>query len=206
VYARSTTIRARPESIDEGISYLRDEVMPMIQQIDGCIGISMLADRESGRCIATSAWQSMETMRASDEQLRSIRDRASEIMGGSPEIEEWEIAVLHRDHQMSDGGCARCSWAESAPEELDRAIDLFKMGILPQAEQIDGFCSASLLVNRETGRAVATTSWDSREAMERSREQGDQLRSSFTKETGASMVDVCEFEVALAHLHAPEMA
>ena len=84
MFARSTTIRARPEAIDEGISYVRDEVMPMIQQIDGCIGISMLADRESGRCIATSAWQSMDAMRASDEQLGSIRERAGEIMGGSP--------------------------------------------------------------------------------------------------------------------------
>jgi heme-degrading monooxygenase HmoA len=206
VYARSTTIRARPDAIDEGISFLKDEVMPMIQQIDGCIGISMLADRESGRCIATSAWQSLESMRASDDQLRSIRDRAAEIMGGSPEIEEWEIAYLHRDHQLPEGACARSSWVECAPEEVDRAIDVFKMGVMPQAEQIDGFCSASLLVNRETGRTVATTSWDSREAMERSREQGDKMRSGFTQEVPSRIVDVCEFEVALAHLHAPEMA
>jgi heme-degrading monooxygenase HmoA len=206
VYARSTTIRARLDAIDEGISYVRDEVMPMIQQIDGCIGISMLADRESGRCIATSAWQSMDAMRASDEQLRSIRDRAGEIMGGSLEIEEWEIAVMHRDHQVPEGACARSSWVECAPADLDRAIDVFKLGILPQADQIDGFCSASLLVNRETGRAVATTSWDSREAMERSRDQGNEMRSSFTKEVTSTVIDVCEFEVALAHLHAPEMA
>jgi heme-degrading monooxygenase HmoA len=206
VYARSTTIRARPDAIDEGISYVRDEVMPMIQQIDGCIGISMLADRESGRCIATSAWQSMEAMRASDEQLRSIRDRAGEIMGGSPEIEEWEIAYLHRDHQVPEGAGARSSWLESGPEEVDRAIDVFKMGIMPQLEQLDGFCSASLLVNRETGRSVATTSWDSREAMEGSRDKADTMRSGFTKEVPSRIVDVCEFEVALAHLHAPEMA
>jgi heme-degrading monooxygenase HmoA len=180
--------------------------MPMIQQIDGCIGISMLADRESGRCIATSAWQTMEAMRASDEQLRSVRDRASEILGGSLEIEEWEIAVMHRDHQVPDGACARSSWVECAPADLDRAIDVFKLGVLPQADQIQGFCSASLLVNRETGRTVATTSWDSREAMEASRAEADKMRSGFTEEVPSRIVDVCEFEVALAHLHAPEMA
>lgn len=206
MYARSTTVRARPESIDEGISYVKDEVMPMIQQIEGCIGVSMLADRQTGRCIATSAWQSMEAMRASDEQLRSIRDRAAEILGGSPEIEEWEIAVMHRDHQVPEGACARSTWVEAEPDHVDRAVDMFKMGVLPQAEQIDGFCSASLLVNRETGRAVSTTSWDTREAMERSREQADTLRSSFTREVASTIVDVCEFEVALAHLRAPEMA
>lgn len=206
MYARSTMIRARPEAIDEGISYVRDEVMPMIQQIDGCIGISMLADRESGRCIATSAWQSMDAMRASDEQLRSIRDRAGEIMGGSPEIEEWEIAVLHREHAMPDGACARATWLESDPAEIDRGIDVFKMAVLPEAEDMEGFCSASLLVNRETGRLVATTSWDSREAMEGSRDAAGSLRTRSAQDIGAKIADVCEFEVALAHLHAPEMA
>jgi heme-degrading monooxygenase HmoA len=180
--------------------------MPMIQQIDGCIGISMLADRESGRCIATSAWQSMDAMRASDEQLGSIRERAGEIMGGSPEVEEWEIAVLHRDHALPDGACARSTWLDSDPGDVDRGIDVFKMAVLPEAEDMEGFCSASLLVNRETGRVVATTSWDSREAMERSREAAGSLRSKSAQDIGAEIADVCEFEVALAHLHAPEMA
>ncbi|MDT5333108.1 MAG: hypothetical protein QOF31_4405, partial [Mycobacterium sp.] len=57
VYARSTTIQAQPSSIDDGIAYVRDEVMPALQAMDGYIGLSMLVDRESGRCITTSAWE-----------------------------------------------------------------------------------------------------------------------------------------------------
>ena len=46
MYARSTTVRGDPQSVDDGIAYVRDEVMPAVQQMDGCIGLSMLADRD----------------------------------------------------------------------------------------------------------------------------------------------------------------
>jgi heme-degrading monooxygenase HmoA len=55
--------------------------MPALQGIDGFVGLSLLVDRGSGRCIATSAWQSEEAMRASAESVRPIRDRAAETFG-----------------------------------------------------------------------------------------------------------------------------
>ena len=56
VHARSTTFQARKTEIDAGIRYVTEQVMPTIMAMDGCIGLSMLVDREAGRCIATSAW------------------------------------------------------------------------------------------------------------------------------------------------------
>ena len=63
----------------------------------GVIGLSLLVDRPSRRCIATSSWQSGEAMRASADAVRPVRDRAAELFGGSADVEESEIAVLHRD-------------------------------------------------------------------------------------------------------------
>jgi hypothetical protein len=57
MYARSTTVRGNPQSLDDAIAYLRDEVMPAAQEMDGCVGMSMMCDRDSGRCIATTAWE-----------------------------------------------------------------------------------------------------------------------------------------------------
>ena len=92
MYARSTTIQGQPSSIDAGIAHTRDSAMPALEGIDGCVGLSLLVDRTSGRCIVTTSWESEEAMRASEESIRPIRDRAAELLGGSRQVEEWEIA------------------------------------------------------------------------------------------------------------------
>ena len=45
MHARSTTIRGRPELIDDGIAFCRDEVLPMCREMPGCVGLSLIADR-----------------------------------------------------------------------------------------------------------------------------------------------------------------
>lgn len=204
MYARSTTMQARASSIDDGIAHIRDEVMPTIQGIEGYVGLSLLVDRQSGRCIATSAWQSAEAMRASEEQIRPIRGRAAEIFGGSPQVEEWEIAVLHRDHRSRAGACVRATWFQVEPAQADRAIDVYKSS-LPALENLEGFCSASLLVDRASGRAVSSVTYDSLDAMERNREQAKTVRAAGAQEAGARVLDIGEFELAIAHLRVPEL-
>jgi len=69
-----------------------------------------------------------------------------------------------------------------------------------------GFCSGSLMVNRETGLAVGTFTFDSRAAMEATREKAAELRAGAAEEIDVEILDLREFELAIAHLHAPEMA
>jgi hypothetical protein len=61
------------------------------------------------------------------------------------------------------------------------------------------------LINRSSGRGVSSTTFDNREAMERDEEQAKELRNARTRELGADILDVGEFELALAHLRVPEM-
>jgi heme-degrading monooxygenase HmoA len=205
VYARSTTIQAQPSSIDDGIAHLRDEVMPALQTIDGCVGVSLLVDRDSGRCIATSSWETEEAMRASADRIQPIRDRAAEMFGGSPTVEEWEIAALHRDHRSHDGTCVRATWVTGDPARMDQNVEYYKTAVLPELENLEGFCSASLMIDRASGRAVSCSSFDSRETMERNREQSMALKNAKIQEAGVEEADEREFELALAHLRAPEL-
>jgi heme-degrading monooxygenase HmoA len=169
--------------------------------------LSLLVDRESGRCIVTTSWESEDAMRASEERVRSIRDRAADEFGGigDPMVEEWELAVLHRDHRSGEGACARTTWVNGDPARMDENIEYFKTSVLPDLENLEGFCSASLMINRASGRAVACSSFDSREAMERNREQSTNLKNEKIQEAGVEEADEHEFELALAHLRAPEL-
>lgn len=200
VYARSTTFDGKPDKVDAGIAFVKDEVAHMLDQIEGCRGLSLLVDRGTGRCIATSSWESEAAMRGSDEQLRPIRDRGRELFDASMQVDEWEIAVMHRSHH---GECCRVSWLQG---DLDAMTETFRVGILPRLEQTPGFCSASLLVNRSTGLGCATTAWETRSAMEASRSAADDMRKQAATDAGGQIVDVHEFDLAYAHLHVPEMA
>jgi heme-degrading monooxygenase HmoA len=206
MHARSTTIQANQSSIDAGVAAVRDEVLPALRRLDGFVGLSMMVDRESGRCIATSAWQTEEAMRASEEEVRSVRDRASEILGGTPEIEEWEIAVMHRDQPTHEGACVRATWLKTDPGRMDELIETFTMVALPQIESLEGFCSASLLVDRAADRAVSSSCFDSMASMAAGRERARQIRTAGTQQAKATVVEVREFELVLAHLRVPEMA
>jgi quinol monooxygenase YgiN len=206
VHARSTTIRAHPESLEPGIALVRDEIMPTVLGMEGCVGMSMLVDRTSGQCIVTTAWQSREAMDATTDSVRPMRERASELLGGRPQVDEWEIASMHRDHNSAPGACVRVSWLRMAPDQVDGLIDIYRVGVLPAVQDYEGFCSASLMVDRTEGYAVSSVTFDSREAMERSRARGEELRSRAARESGGELVEVGEFELALAHLHVPEMA
>lgn len=203
MYARSTTITGNLGAIDAGIAYIKDEVMPAITMLDGCVGLSMVVDRESGRCIATSSWESEEAMRAADDQVASYRERAGEMLGGTPAIEEWEVAVMHRDHPTHDGACCRITWAR--PRDLEATLDLWRDRILPQMEGLDGFCSASMFVDRSRGITCGTMTFDSRAALEGTRETAAGMREMAKGEVGAEFLDVAEFDLALAHLRVPEL-
>jgi quinol monooxygenase YgiN len=206
MYARSTTIQAQPTSIDAGITHMRDKVMPALEAIDGCVGLSLLVDRTSGRCIATSSWESEEAMRASAETLRPLRDRAAELFGGGAQIEEWEFAAMHREHRAGEGACVRATWVKVDPDQLDGGIDFYKGTLLPALEELEGFCSASLLVDRASGRGVAAATFDNAEAMEQNKDQLDRIKATGSREANAEVLDQCDFELALAHLRVPEMA
>ena len=204
--ARSTTIMAQPDRIDDGIAMVDGELMAMLPDIDGCIGLSLLVDRTSARCIATTSWDSEDAMRASNAQLEPVRQRLLETLGGDGvEVQEWEIAIFHRDHESPDEACARVTWARPPAGQLDAAVDAFKTQVLPMLEEQTGFCSASMLINREIGMLCGTVSFDSMATVEGNREFGAEQRARMAERTGIEFVDVIECELAVHHLRVPEL-
>jgi quinol monooxygenase YgiN len=204
MYARSTTVRGNPDSVDEGIAYVRDKVMPAVQQMDGCVGLSMLADRTSGRCIVTTAWADSDALRRSADGVKPMRQRAAEIMGGEIDVHEWEIVVLHRMHEARDGACTRVIWSKGDPGQLDRVIDAFRMTMISRIEELPGFWSVSVMVDRAEGRVATAINYENRERMNLAQEPGMALRHEFHQRMGLEATEVSEFDLVLAHLRVPE--
>ena len=205
MYARSTTILAHPSFIDAGIKHMSDTVMPALADYEGCAGLSLLVDRDSGRCIATSSWMDEDALRGSEGPVRELRDHATEMFHGTATVSRWEIAVLHRDHPSSRDSCVRVTWLKVEPGHMTRAVDIFKLVALPAMGAAEGFCSAGMMIDPASGHAVVSVTWDSREAFERAQAQMDEKRAAVTREMGATMLETRMFDLAIAHLHVPEM-
>ena len=206
MYARTTTIQGDRSKVEDGIAHVRDQVFPAVKALDGCAGMSLLVDRESGRCIATTSWESEAALRASAEEVKPLRTDAEQTLGAtSTEVANWEVAVMHRDHASPEGACARVTWLSGDLGLADRAADVYRSVILPTLQEWDGFCSANLMISRDTGRIVGTVTFESRAQLEATREAAKDLRQLASERMNATVDDVAEMEVAMAHLHVPEL-
>lgn len=205
MHARSLTIIGRPERIDDAIAYVRDDALPTVTSMEGSVGLSLLVERETGRAITTTSWTSAAAMADSDARLAPLRMRGAEILDGHISIDEWEVAVMHRAHTALEGAACRVTWLRLNHSDPDRGVGLYSNSMLPDFESIDGFCSASLMINREKGRACSTTTYDTWESMSASRDRSWALRESAVREAGVDVMDVAEFELVLAHLRLPEL-
>ena len=203
MHARSLNIHGNPSNIDAGIAYVRDEVMPSVKRTDGCVGLSMLTDRESGRCIVATAWADEQAMRAATEDAQPIR--LMQALGAQGlDIQEWEIAVLHRERPAGDGAGAQVTWARIPPNHLNELLDAYRHNLMPRLQELTGFDSLSMLVDRRTGRTVSVTAFESRDALALVRKQAKHMREQFAQAMGARIIDIAEMDLAVAHLRVPE--
>ena len=204
MYARTTTIDGDPRDLDTGTAYLRDESMPALRGMPGCVGLSMLASRDSGRSIVTTSWGDEEALSASRDGVRPHLERTAAALGGRPEVAEWEVAAMHRVPEAPHGTCSRVTWLRTDPGAVQRAVDAVRLSLMPKLDDLPGFCSVSVMVRREDGLTVSAVSYDSWASLEQAGEGAREFREEFAPARGIEVVDTAEFDLVLAHLGVPE--
>jgi hypothetical protein len=205
MYARTATLRGNPRAVDQAIAFVRDEWLPTTTGLDGCTGLSMLVGRRSGRCIVTTGWETEQTMLASAEGMREKRARLGQVLGAVPVVAQWEIAVMHRVRQATSHACCRVTWsALRDPATVDEDVATFRMALLPRIEELVGFSSCSLMVDRLSGRAVAAVNYVDREAMRAAGQRADALQADYVRAMGGRISEVAELDLLVAHLRVPE--
>src|SRR5258708_34276871 len=128
------------------------------------------------------------------------------MSSASPLVAMTVWACMHREHRASEGACVRATWVKVGADQIDRGIDFYKMTILPALEELEGFCSGSLLVDRASGRGVAAATFDNAEAIERNKDALDRIKATGSQQANAEGLDQCDVDLAVAHLRVPEMA
>jgi hypothetical protein len=92
VFARVNFLQTTSERITDVAAVVRDVVHPGIRDESGYVGYVVLGDRETGKAIGVTLWQSDADRERSDEKARQIRPRVERATGGTMQsVEKYEV-------------------------------------------------------------------------------------------------------------------
>ena len=94
VYARVTVVQGSPEKIDQGIDSFNTQVLPAAKAVAGYKAAFLLADRQTGKGIGITIWESEDARRRGGEAVDTARAATIEAMGGTvPPVDEYEVVA-----------------------------------------------------------------------------------------------------------------
>jgi heme-degrading monooxygenase HmoA len=96
VHARASTFEGPPDRIDDGLRYMREEILPTaFQEDEGFKGALALTDRQSGKMLTITFWESEEAMRASEEEANRLRGDIAQAGGETiAAVERYEVGLF----------------------------------------------------------------------------------------------------------------
>lgn len=95
MHARMSILEGSPDQIDEGLRYVRENVLPQLQQQDGFKGMIALADRQTGKTLGVTFWENEEALRASEEAANRMRENSADAMSDTiADVERYEVGFF----------------------------------------------------------------------------------------------------------------
>jgi heme-degrading monooxygenase HmoA len=95
MHARMFAFEGTREEIEAAVALAREEILPVERQMSGFRGLILLSDKEAGKLVSLSLWESEELMRQSEESARIITRMAAQSLGGKRRsIEQFDVALF----------------------------------------------------------------------------------------------------------------
>lgn len=95
MFARVSTFEGSPDQLDEGTRYARENVLPSARQDAGWKGVISLVDRNTGKALTITLWDSEQAMRATEQDADKLRsDIASSSRATIKGVERYEVAIF----------------------------------------------------------------------------------------------------------------
>ena len=145
-------------------------------------------------------------MQASEELGARIRGQAVGDDLKVRDIDRFEMVIHERTAPPRSGTFVRTNDLRGAPAGADAALALARDTILPVLKAQPGFLANLVCVNRETGRILASSVWDSPEARAASEAAVQELRRESGQLAGVSSIDVQLYESVYVNVKVPTPA
>lgn len=94
MFARVSYFHGNPEDIDESTRAAEEQIVPQAQTMPGFVGLQQLSDRDSGRTIVITFWESQQALQASEEEANRLREEGAGLAGEEIEkVERYEVLL-----------------------------------------------------------------------------------------------------------------
>ena len=164
---------------------------------EGMGSVLILDDKEARKRKFLAFFESRDQVEAAEPGFDRQGDAIpEEIRGKRTSVHYYDVVVY--DGQVDAAKAARVSLLEGPPESIDAGFDRTRSETLPKVRAINGNVGAIGLADRENGRVSMITLWDSKESMQASSQEADQIRQHNADMTEQRISNVALYDVAMA--------
>ena len=171
MFARITWSKlANPQAQTEAArKRFQERILPSMQTQDGFLGAVLLANAETGEGASVTYWQTAEAMAASETIATAGRAEAAQGGVEIQEIDRFEMVLQDRAAPPQVGSVVRVNDITAAKGQIDATIALMRDTAIPAIRKLNGYRALLIFLNRESGRLLVASAWNTaadREASE----------------------------------------
>jgi heme-degrading monooxygenase HmoA len=95
MHARMFAFEGSAEEIEAAVALARDEILAIERQMPGFRGLILLSDKEAGKLVSVSLWETEEQMQQSEASARMLTRVGAQSIGGKRvAAEPFDVALL----------------------------------------------------------------------------------------------------------------
>jgi heme-degrading monooxygenase HmoA len=160
MWVRGSRLRVPVGKLDAAITQFTQETVPRLKSIPGNAGAVLLVDRPQSICLALTYWVDKAALDASETQATGLRAGVADSVGATIEdVQRLEVVLMERQGIPEAGVFSRGVRFRFDPGKLDGALAYFRETVVPQIKQQKGFRAVIAAVDRQQGRGVISTVW-----------------------------------------------
>jgi hypothetical protein len=165
VHVRQLTFRGATD-VDAAVTYVRERVVPVLNEQHGFRGVSVSADPENGVLAVLLMWAAEEDLQAGDSATDKAWGGAVKVVGEVVTVETYEQTTEAIARAPVAGNVLVVTRLTVDPSSIDDQVAFFERDVLPVIEAQPGFCSMRTMVNRCYGRCVVGIVWQDRRSLD----------------------------------------
>jgi hypothetical protein len=92
MFARVTITQGNPDQFEQTVRYLQEQLIPSVKGMPGLVAGYWLGDRQTGKGLAITLWETAEALQASEAQAGQVRSQGVQAVGAALQgVERYEV-------------------------------------------------------------------------------------------------------------------